>query len=227
MNIWYTVVTLGALLLLTALVLKRFALRGLSYTRRFDRRTYFTGEQAHMIEIVRNDRPVLLPWLRIESRLPASFRFRHQENLDISGNMYHRSIFCMLPWQQVTRRHTVTLLHRGDFNLGNATLTAGDLTGILQAHAEVRLSIPVLVYPRLLPEEEVPPAFTQLLGECVARHSLVTDPFLISGIRDYRMGDNVRDIHWPATARMQELQVRTHERVSQTRLLVLINCQLR
>lgn len=133
----------------------------------------------------------------------------------------------MMPYQQVTRRHSVTLLHRGDFNLGNATMTAGDLIGMAQTHREVRLSIPVLVYPRLLNEEDMPPAFTQMLGECIAQHSLMTDPFMISGIREYRSGDNVRDIHWPASARMQELQVRTHDHVSQTRLLVLINCQLR
>ena len=141
--------------------------------------------------------------------------------------MYHRSIFFLMPYQQITRKHHVQLLHRGDFNLGNATLTAGDLVGLLQASQEVRLSIPVLVYPCLLSEDEVPPPFTQLLGECVARRSLITDPFLISGIRSYRPGDNVRDIHWPATARMQQLQVRTHEQVTQVRLLVLINCQLR
>lgn len=117
--------------------------------------------------------------------------------------MYHRSIFFLMPYQQITRRHHVQLLQRGEFNLGNATLTAGDLMGMCQATEEVRLSIPVLVYPRLLNEDEVPPPFSQLLGECLVRRSLVNDPFLISGIRPYRAGDNVRDIHWPATARMQ------------------------
>ena len=83
------------------------------------------------------------------------------------------------------------------------------------------------MYPRLLDEDELPPRFAQLLGDCVVRHSLLTDPFLVSGIRAYRTGDNIRDIHWAATARTQELQVRTHDHTSQTRLLVLINGQLR
>lgn len=78
MNIWYVVVTLGGLVLLTGLLMRRFALKGLRYSRCFDRSTYFAGETTHMIEVVRNDRPVLLPWLRIESRLPASFRFGQQ-----------------------------------------------------------------------------------------------------------------------------------------------------
>lgn len=227
MNVWYIAVALGLLVLFSGLLMRYFALKGLVYTRSFDRRAYYAGEQAAMIEVVRNDRPILLPWLRVESRLPASFRFGQQENLDVTGQMYHRSLFMLMPYQQITRRHRVLLTQRGEYNLGNATLTAGSLIGLQQAHAEVRLSIPVLVYPRLLPEDQVPQPFTQLLGESVARRSLFTDPFLVSGIRGYRPGDPVRDIHWPATARMQELQVRTREPVSQARLMLLINCQQR
>ena len=40
------------------------------------------------------------------------------------------------------------------------------------------------------------------------------------------MRDNVRDIHWAATARTGELQVRTHDFTANTRLMVVINGQL-
>ena len=85
----------------------------------------------------------------------------------------------------------------------------------------------MIVYPRLVDEDQLPPQFAQMLGDCLVQHSLLTDPFLVSGIRSYQNGDNIRDIHWPATARMQELQVRTHDYTSQSRLLVLLNGQTR
>ena len=43
MNIWYVFVTLAAVLALTGLLMRHVALRGLIYTRRFDRNTYFCG----------------------------------------------------------------------------------------------------------------------------------------------------------------------------------------
>ena len=134
MNIWYIVVTFAALVAVTDLLIRRFALKGLEYRRRFSRLAYFEGETADMIEIVRNDRPMLLPWLRVESRVPRSFQFGAQEDLAISGEMYHRSVFTLMPYQQITRRHHVRVTHRGAYGLGNATLTAGDLFGSTQAH---------------------------------------------------------------------------------------------
>ena len=134
MNVWYAVVAFGLMIIVFGWILKHFALNGLEYRRQFSNNTFFEGEHAEMIEIVRNDRPLLLPWMRVESRLPSSFRFGKQENLSVSGNMYHRSVFCLMPFQQITRRHHITLTHRGAYNLGNATLTTGDLLGAMEAH---------------------------------------------------------------------------------------------
>lgn len=227
MNIWYVVVALCLLTALFLAVLKRYGLRGLVYTRSFSQPAYFAGQEGELVEVVRNDRPLLLPWLRVESRMPVSMRFGRQEDLTISGEMYHRSVFLLMPYQQITRRHRVRMTHRGAFDLGNATLTAGDALGLCQAREELALNVPVLVYPRLLSEEETPTAFSRMLGDCLVRRSLLTDPFLVNGIRPYRMGDSMRDIHWTASARTQTLQVRTHDYTAQTRLLVIINCQLR
>lgn len=227
MNIWSITVALLLISAAFSCVLRRLALKGLEYHRRFARATYFEGQEAQLVEVVRNDHPYLIPWLRVESKMPASMRFGHQENLDVVGRMYHRSVFMLTPYQQITRRHNVRLMHRGAFDIGNATLTVGDALSFGQETREVQLTVPVLVYPRLLNDDELPAPFSRMLGDYITPHSLITDPFLVSGIRAYRPGDQVRDIHWPATARMQETQVRTHDRTAQTRLFVIINSQLR
>ena len=45
------------------------------------------------------------------------------------------------------------------------------------------------------------------------------------GIRPYRMGDPVRDIHWAATARTGEAQVRLHDYTARSQLLVVFNAE--
>ena len=45
------------------------------------------------------------------------------------------------------------------------------------------------------------------------------------GIRPYQAGDPVRDIHWPATARTGEAQLRLHDPTAQCRLLVVLNME--
>ena len=208
------------------LLLKLVAVKKLSCVRSFSKTAVFEGETGEMVEVVSNHSWMIVPWLRIESRVSPHLRFGRLDNLDVIGQMYHKSIFTLMPYQRITRRHKVHFIHRGAFNIGNASITAGDFLGVFSDSQEQRLDINLLVYPRLLDDSELPEPFSRLIGDCLVQRQLLRDPFMISGIRPYQLGDNVRDIHWPATARTGDVQVRVHDFTAQTKLLVLINMQL-
>ncbi|MBR5110955.1 MAG: DUF58 domain-containing protein [Clostridia bacterium] len=226
MNGWVLALALAALGVLQRWLLSTWGLKGLSYTRRFSRNTAFTGEEAEMIEVIRNDRLFFIPWLRAESRISPNLRLGRQENLAVSGERYHKSIFTLRPYQQITRRHRVRLLKRGEYDVGNVALTAGDLLGMGGKGLELYTPARILVYPKLLDDRGLPLPVSRLQGDLIVRRHYVSDPFLVNGIRDYRFGDPVRDIHWPASARMGSLQVKTHDYTADTKLLAVINVQM-
>ena len=116
-------------------------------------------------------------------------------------------------------------LRRGEYNLGNASLTVGDPLGVYQTSREQDMDAPLLVYPRMLGDDEIPPLLLTMLGDIAAQRSLSTDPFLVRGIRPYQMGDPVRDIHWAATARTGEAQVRLHDYTARSQLMVVLNAE--
>ncbi|QSO48286.1 DUF58 domain-containing protein [Alicyclobacillus mengziensis] len=72
--------------------------------------------------------------------------------------------------------------------------------GLHTASKQVPLSGELIVYPRILEFGELPAPLHRWLGELKIRHSVVTDPFLVSGVREYLPGDSIRLIHWKATA---------------------------
>lgn len=203
----------------------RYALKHLSCTRAFSQPTFFSGDEGELIEVVRNDKPFIIPWLRIESRISPYIRLGRQDNLHVSGEMYYCSLFTIMPHQQIRRRHRVRFTHRGYYDLGSVSLTAGDNLGLLRSYRTQELSVPVLVYPQLLDSTRLPVPMSRTLGELVRRQQLLQDPFLVRGIRPYQPGDPVRDIHWPATARTGEVHVRVHDYSARTRLLVVLNMQ--
>ena len=203
----------------------RYGLKHMTCTRTFSNPTFFVGDEGELIEVVRNEKACILPWMRAESRISPYIRLGRQDNLHVSGEMYYCSLFTVMPHQQIRRRHKVRFLHRGYYDLGSVSLTAGDMLGLTKAHKVIDLSVPVLVYPRLLDPENLPVPLSRTLGEIVRQRQLLQDPFLIRGIRPYQPGDPVRDIHWPATARTGEVHVRVHDYTARTRLLVVLNMQ--
>lgn len=210
--------------LLWALTIRR-GMKQLTCHRGFSRTRVFEGESGELVEVVRNDTPYMIPWFRVESRISPYIRLGRREDLDVSGEMYYCSVFTLLPFQQIRRRHKVSFLHRGAYDLGNAALTSGDVLGIFRFMRSQEQSAPVLVYPRLLEPEMLPLPVSRTLGELVRRQQLLTDPFLVRGIRAYQPGDPVRDIHWAATARTGEVQLRVRDYSARSRLLVVLNVQ--
>lgn len=224
MRIFFYVLILAVIYLLWTRTLKK-SLRNLSCTRSFSRLFAFEGDEGELIEVVRNDKFFLIPWLRLESYISPKIQVGHQENLDVNDEQHYCSLFSLMPYQQIQRKHYVKFLRRGVYNLGNASLTVGDVLGISRFQRSQELDVPILVYPRLLEEREVPAPMSRMIGELSRRKQLQEDPFLVRGIRQYIPGDPVRDIHWPATARTNDVQVRVHDFTTRLRLLVVLNAQ--
>ena len=224
MDILLIVAVFFALALLQAGLFSRFALRGVSYRRRFPVPTATCGDTVEFDEVISNRGPLFLPWVRLEMRIPPSFEFRTREEVDIRGNNYHKSVFTLMPFSQVTRRHRVVLHQRGHFVLTSASLTASDLLGVRRVDRDFEAPAELFVYPALLDgTEDLPSSRAQ--GDVSVMRWIQPDPFLVNGIRSYRAGDPERDIHWAATARMGELQVKTHDYTADPKLLVIINMQ--
>ena len=201
-------------------------MKNLRCTRAFSKPAVFAGEEGELVEVVRNDSSVIIPALLLESRISRHLRLGRQENLLVSGDTHFCSQFTLMPYQQIQRRHHVRFLHRGSFNLGNASMTASDIFGFCKYRNTQNLDAPVLVYPPLLDDSELPVALSCHLREITQTPQLLQDPFLIRGLRHYQPGDPVRDIHWAATARTGEVQVRIHDYSARTQLLVVLNAQL-
>lgn len=219
----FVLALLGVYLLWAAAI--RWASKKVTCTREFTRKRVFEGESGELVEIVRNDTPVVIPWLRVESNISPYLLIGRQENLHVSAQMYYCSVFTLFPYRQIRRTHQVRFLHRGAYDLGSAAMTCGDVLGMLECMNAQKLSTPVLVYPRLLDADALPIPISRTLGELVRRRQLLSDPFLIRGIRDYHPGDPVRDIHWPATARTGTAQLRVKDDSARSRLLVVLNVQ--
>jgi len=210
-----------------SMIFAAFNLKKVEYERRFSRESAHEGETVELIEIIRNRKILPVPWIRVESRISSNLHFGggRSEEREIDADQYHRSMFFLGAFSQVTRRHEVLCEKRGYYHAGSVALTAGDLFSISQRSKEMTLPCDMIVYPRLLSEDELETPSTRWQGELTVKRWIMPDPFLMAGIRDYRAGDPLRDIHWRATARTGQLQVKVRDHTVDPRVMVVLNVQ--
>ena len=229
MAITWLLLAAAAVTLLQSSLFRNRGLKKVEYSRQFSRRDAYAGDEVELSETLANRKLLPLPWLRIESMMPAGLRFGQQANLDMSsGQVYqnHKSLFSLMPYTRIIRTHKVVCEKRGFYPLKSATMAAGDLLGIPAAVMQLSAPAELIVYPRPADLDEVTIESNSFLGEVTVRRWIVDDPFLVSGVREYRYGDALSRVNWKATARSGRLQVQQRDFTADPRLVLLVNMEV-
>ncbi|UJF32745.1 DUF58 domain-containing protein [Paenibacillus hexagrammi] len=208
---------------------RRFGFHGLRIKRQFNQTHCHVGDEILMKETIINSKLLPLPWLRLESMIPAGLRFGRQTNLEINRGALlqnHRSLFSLMPYTKIVRSHPILCAQRGWFKLDSAAVSIGDIVGLEAAVRTQKTSLELLVYPKLLEVADIPLPSSSWQGDIVVKRWMLPDPFLSSGVREYRYGDAMSSIHWKATARSGKLQVYNQEHTADPKLLILVNTQI-
>ena len=134
---------------------------------------------------------------------------------------------CVLPSLRRGEGHTLTYevrSHvRGRHRLGPLELAVGDPFGLTNRAVSLQSTSEIVVLPRVVP----------LGGAALGAQGVGTEgtiPHMVAlhgeddvSVRDYRDGDDLRRVHWPATARTGTLMVRQEDRPSMRRAVVLLD----
>ncbi|MDD4796150.1 MAG: DUF58 domain-containing protein [Eubacteriales bacterium] len=225
MNIvWIMAVALGIAAIQVA-VYRWMGPKKITYQRYFSQNAVYEGDKIRMIEVLGNMKLLPMPWIRLEARISPNLSFKNQDDLRISGDFYHHSVFSMGPYQRITRTHEITCRKRGCYQMDAVSLTCGDMFGFANVSQARHVGLEVLVYPPIQDFRVLQVPSRRWQGDAVVKRYIEPDPFLVNGIRDYRPGDGVRDVHWAATARMNQLMVKTHDYTASPKLYLLVNVQ--
>lgn len=100
---------------------------------------------------------------------------------------------------------------RGVFNLGPTTLRMGDPLGFFVVTQHNPATVPLMVLPPVLDLPGIQVAPGGQVSEGRPRPYAPQPTILATSIRPYVPGDSLRLIHWPTTARRDELYVRTFD----------------
>ncbi len=202
------------------------SLNGVSYTRSFHYTRGFPGEQVDLQVDVENRKLLPISWLRIEDDWEKAVGPTDEEVLapsHIPERGFLTNIFSLRWYEKARRKYTLLLRHRGIFTIGPAHLDSGDLFGIFEQRAEGGSRQYLTVFPALLPFTNLDFPTEDPFGDRKSRKRLFEDPNRPMGVREYRPEDSFRRVHWPATARTGQLQVKVYQPTTGQVLMVCMN----
>lgn len=190
----------------------RLSLVGVRCERVLSERRVFPGEHIELTLKLVNRKLLPLPWAQVDDKLPVAFAPGIATE---PGNRPGYGLLSkgasLLWYSQVRWRQQLDCNQRGYYPLGPVTVTSGDIFGFYPRSLTEPQVDHVIVYPRIFPvrQLDIPSQFT--LGDTRAERRIFLDPTRVIGVRDYTHHDSLRHIHWKATARHQELQVKVFE----------------
>jgi len=140
----------------------------------------------------------------------------------------HFVLVALWPREQATLTYRARAAKRGVFPLGPLRVTVSDPFGVFQRAHPVALPGHAVVLPRPMPlladREQRGLDLRGLVSGDLSRASDSDLEFY--GIRDYQPGDELRRIHWPATAHHAKITVIEYERGTSGSLLVVLDTLL-
>ena len=204
----------------------RRALQLVTYQRKLIYERGFPGEMLTLSVIAENRKFLPVPWLRVIDMIPEAvgpqderlLQITHLPEMGALVNLYS------LRWFERDRRiFTLLLRQRGIYRLGPTALEAGDIFGLFENRRDDENYDYLTVFPEPLDFEDLGLPASDPFGEQRARRRLYEDPNLMMGVRAYQPEDDFRRVHWPATARTGELQVKVYQPVSARVMVICLN----
>jgi uncharacterized protein (DUF58 family) len=209
---WYSqagILLLAGLFVATAGLARlwnRLSLVGVRAERHLNGIRFFPGEPIACTLRLFNRKPLPLPWVQLENDLPAGLRL--YEPAAPPGTEAIRRSASLLWYRGITWRLKLIGERRGYYPIGPLKLTSGDFLGLYSRSRRTEGTEHLIVYPRIFPvDARLVPALYPM-GKTRAPRHLFRDPTHTIGVREYLRGDDLKSIHWKATARRSDLQVK-------------------
>ncbi len=191
----------------------RYSLTRLQYQRKLSAKKVFWGDQITLDISVSNSKMLPMPWIMVQEEVPRGVTFlKGRLSASHKSNTEVLSSFLSLSWyHKVTRRYPIQCQKRGTFVFGPASISSGDPFGFFRKKIAYEDNSRLLVYPKILPLEDIGIPSRHPFGDLRIKRHLFEDPVLVMTTREYVSGDPLKHIHWKSTARLQRLQSRVFE----------------
>lgn len=204
-NLIYLIFSLMLSFILLAVMLLRMNLSRISLEVSIDH-PVFAGEQTYASFTIKNGKKLL----------PA-----YSIRVSASGAVH--PVYCayIAPKHSVEKEIKITFRHRGLYSYGKFFIQSGFPFILFEKSSVVKVSGEVLVYPALMDVEQFMADIPGLEGSDIGKTAGSGSE--IHSIREFRYGDDWRNIHWKASAKTSSIMVKEFALTDIRKITIIID----
>ena len=205
---------------------RKRSLDNVHYRRKWVYTRGFPGETSDVTIEVENRKRLPISWLKAVDNWAVGTPLAERTLLSPSHVVDRgllTNIFSLKGFQRAQRDFQFRFERRGIYPIGPVQLESGDFFGLFEESRQSEQTDRLTVFPEVLPLESLRLPAEDPFGDRQAPRRLFEDPNRTIGVRSYHPEDEMRRIHWPATARTGAMQVRMYQPVSARVLMVCLN----
>jgi uncharacterized protein (DUF58 family) len=187
-----------------------YSLKSVYCDRQLSENRVFPDEDIELKIRLVNRKLLPLPWIQVHDEVPSKFAPDLPPGIKPGFGLISHSTSIMW-YSAINWKYRLHCSQRGYYSLGPLTVSSGDIFGFYPCTAIESEVDHVIVYPRIFTLSQLSIPSLYPVGEAKSEKRIFEDPSRTIGIRDYSPGDSLRRIHWKASARHQQLQVKVFE----------------
>ena len=141
------------------------------------------------------------------------------------NHIFNCAVAPLKPHEHLQVNRQIPALKRGFFKLNKITLLSGDPAGLFKRRRVFHIPGEVMIYPKTVEISSLPIRFKRQIMPSPTGRSLgiAGQGLSFFGIREYRATDEMRFIHWKATASKGKLMVKEFEANTVDRVVILLD----
>ncbi|MDP4088344.1 MAG: DUF58 domain-containing protein [Bacillota bacterium] len=178
----------------------------------FKRDYYSTGDQGECITKINLNLAFPIPYLKIDG-----------EAMRYSDSSYSGEMINLTADENKWIRCNIVFRKRGVYHLGRVEAHVTDIFNIVTYVRKIDKNVDIKVYPRLYSIKDIDKGGRDIFLEKVDINSTNEEQSVIKDVRKYRVGDNLKKIHWKISAKFNELYVKNTETISGEQYVVLVD----
>lgn len=207
-------------------IIKHKGFKDLNIYRKIDKNRVFKDEEFKITTILENKKRLPISFVYVKEKFYSTFQFV-QNNLEDEneGFKFNVSKYSLRGYERRVKTIRLKASKRGIYTISDVNITIGDIFGYTVEEKEIKSYIEIIVYPEVKNISEYKFSSTSLYGDNIIKRWIYKDPLFIRGIREYAIGDRLKDVHWSSSAKMNKLMVKEYDYTSERELIIMINVE--